>query len=166
MNQGWVQARFGQLEQGIARIREGIAMQQNLANFPSTADGPGKLADALGMTDGLQEGLSLIDEALTQNREWRASLPWLMRIKGDLLLKQQALSEAESCFLDSITVARAQANKLDELVATTHVARLFKSQGRLDEARVTLAGVYGWFTEGFDTAVLKDAKALLDELSD
>ena len=74
------------------------------------------------------------------------------------------LAEAERCFRRAIEIARRQSAKSWELRATTNLARLLAKQGRRDEARAMLADIYNWFTEGFDTADLKDAKALLDEL--
>ena len=72
--------------------------------------------------------------------------------------------EAEQSFRTAIRIAQSQSAKSFELRATTSLARLLEKQGRRDEARTMLAEIYGWFTEGFDTADLKDAKALLDEL--
>jgi predicted ATPase len=90
----------------------------------------------------------------------------LYRIRGDLLLMQDAanLTEAEHCFRTAIEVARRQGGKPLQLRATVSLARLLARQGKRDEARAMLAEIYGWFTEGFDTADLKDAKALLEEL--
>ncbi len=91
----------------------------------------------------------------------------LYRLKGDLLLQQSADSaaEAESCFYQSLSVARSQHAKSLELRATTSLARLWQSQAKRQDATDLLAPVYEWFTEGFDTADLKDAKALLEELA-
>ena len=72
--------------------------------------------------------------------------------------------EAEACFLKAIEIARRQQAKSLELRATMSLARLWRHQGKGEEARKMLAEIYGWFTEGFDTADLKDAKAMLDEL--
>jgi predicted ATPase len=74
-------------------------------------------------------------------------------------------AQAESCFQHAIEVARKQSAKSWELRATMSLARLLRHTGRRDEARALLAEIYNWFTEGFDTADLKEAKALLDELS-
>ena len=89
------------------------------------------------------------------------------RLKGELLLRQDDsnAAEAQSCFQRAIEIARKQSAKSLELRATMSLARLLAKQGRRDEARTMLAEIYGWFTEGFDTADLKDAKALLDELA-
>jgi predicted ATPase len=92
----------------------------------------------------------------------------LYRLKGQLLLQQSPdnATEAESCFQQAISVAQHQSAKSWELRASTSFAKLWQSQGKRQEAYDLLAPVYGWFTEGFDTADLIDAKALLDELSE
>jgi predicted ATPase len=91
----------------------------------------------------------------------------LPRLRGELLLMQDSSNvvEADSCFRTAIEVARRQSAKSWELRATMSLARLLAKQGRRDEARTILSEIYGWFAEGFDTADLKDAKALLDQLS-
>ena len=93
--------------------------------------------------------------------------PDLYRLKGELLLMQNDsnVEEAENSFRRAIEIARRQQAKSWELRATMSLARLLNTQGRRDEARAMLAEIYGWFTEGYDTADLKDAKALLDELN-
>jgi predicted ATPase len=91
----------------------------------------------------------------------------LHRLKGELLLQQSPdnAAEAETCFHKAIEVAQSQHAKSWELRAATSLARLWQQQDKRQDAYDLLAPVYGWFTEGFDTADLKDAKALLDELS-
>jgi len=86
------------------------------------------------------------------------------RLKGELLLRQDhsKTTEAQSCFQRAIEIARNQSAKSLELRATMSLARLFAKEGRVDEARTMLAEIYGWFTEGFDTADLKEAKVSLD----
>jgi predicted ATPase len=88
------------------------------------------------------------------------------RLKGELLLKQDEsnAAEAQGCFQHAIEIARKQSAKSWELRATMSLARLLASQGRRDDARTMLADIYNWFTEGFDTADLMDARTLLDEL--
>jgi predicted ATPase len=90
-----------------------------------------------------------------------------LRLKGEILLicDKPNVAKAEQCFRAALDVARTQEAKWWELRATMSLARLLATQGRRDEARTMLADIYGWFTEGFDTADLKDAKSLLDELS-
>jgi predicted ATPase len=89
------------------------------------------------------------------------------RLKGELLVRQDGsnATEAQSCFERAIEISRKQSAKSLELRATMSLGRLLAKQGRGDEARTMLADIYGWFTEGFDTADLIDAKALLDNLS-
>jgi len=112
------------------------------------------------------EGLTTIAEALVlvhKTGECRDEAE-LYRVKGALLLQQSSdhQTEAETCFQQAISIARSQQAKSWELRAATSLARLWQQQGKRDEARQVLAAVYDWFTEGFDTADLKDAKALLD----
>jgi predicted ATPase len=91
----------------------------------------------------------------------------LHRLRGELKLgeKHSNVQTAQHCYREAVEVAQGQGAKSWELRATTSLARLLAKQGRRDEARAMLAEIYGWFTEGFDTADLKEAKALLDELS-
>ena len=91
----------------------------------------------------------------------------MRRMRGELQLKAGRCSEreAEDLFRDAIRIARGEEAKSYELLATTSLARLLVKQGNRDEARAMLADIYNWFTEGFDTADLKDAKALLDDLN-
>jgi predicted ATPase len=91
----------------------------------------------------------------------------MLRLKGEILLMggQPNVPKAEQCFRAALDVARTQEAKWWELRASVSLARLLCDTGRRDEARTMLAGIYNWFTEGFDTADLKDAKTLLDELA-
>jgi len=113
-----------------------------------------------------EQGLTVLAEAMTLaettgDRWYEAEL---YRLKGELLLQQNSDNhiEAEACFHRAINVARLQQAKSLELRAATSLARLWQQQGKRQEAYDLLAPVYGWFTEGFDTADLKDAKVLLD----
>jgi predicted ATPase len=117
----------------------------------------------------LAEGLHILDEALglvekTGGRLYEAEL---YRHRGELLLKQSVSDEqqAETCFRQALDVARRQQAKSWELRAAMSLSRLWQQQGKRDEARELIAPIYGWFTEGFDTADLQEAKALLDEWS-
>jgi predicted ATPase len=105
--------------------------------------------------------------AAADGQEFRCYEPEIRRLKGELLLKQDdsKVAEAQSCFERAVEIARKQSAKSWELRATMSLARLLAKQGRRDEAIAMLAEIYGWFTEGFDTADLKDAKALLQELT-
>jgi predicted ATPase len=117
----------------------------------------------------LDDGLDALTEALAaaEKRDIRHYEAETYRLKGELLLKQDNSDapEAQSCFERAIDIARKQSAKSWELRATMSLARLLASQSRLDEARMMLTDIYNWFTEGFDTADLRDAKALLDGLS-
>ena len=95
----------------------------------------------------------------------RQFAPELRRIAGVALAAQGKLVEAESSLQRAIEIARTQGARMWELRATATLARLLDQQGRRGQARAMLAGIYGWFTEGFDIADLKDARALLDELA-
>jgi predicted ATPase len=94
--------------------------------------------------------------------------PYMHHLKGRLLLAQNPSdgAKAEQCFRTAIEIARRQSARVPELRATKSLARLLAKQGKRDEARTMLAEIYGWFTEGFDTADLKEAKALLDQLNE
>ena len=155
-------------EEGIAQIREGMAALRAtgfelvrprfLCSLAEACMEAGRLDDAL---DALTEALAAADQ-----REERQAEAEIYRLKGELLLKQgdSSTAEAQSCFERAIEIARSQSAKSWELRATVSLARLFVRQEKRDEARMILAEIYGWFTEGLDTADLKDAKALLDEL--
>src|SRR5262249_48020725 len=108
------------------------------------------------------EALTLVDKT---GERWCESE--LYRLKGELLLQQNAVNqaEAEDCFHHALDIARSQQAKSLELRAATSLARLWHSQGKRDEARQVLGNVYGWFTEGFDTLDLQEAKTLLDALA-
>jgi predicted ATPase len=128
------------------------------------------LAAAYGAVAQPEKGLEVLAEALSvvNNKGERYYEAEIHRLTGELLLAgcadQQAASEAS--FHQALIVARAQQAKSWELRAAISLSRLWQQQGKRAEAHALLAPVYGWFTEGFDTADLKDAKALLDELED
>jgi len=115
------------------------------------------------------EGLAMLNEALAHIERTGETVDQaeMLRLKGELLLMRDgaAAAEAEGCFRAALAVARTQEARWWELRAKMSLARLLAKQGRRDEARVMLAEIYGWFTEGFDTADLKDAKVLLEELT-
>jgi predicted ATPase len=160
-------AMLGQVQEGMAQMREGMAFVQSAGArcyLPGTLC---SLAEAQAKAGHPEEGLTTLAEALalveqTDERHWEAEL---YRLRAELLLMQGDEDEAEASFQEAIEVARRQQAKSWELRATTSLARLWQKQGRVDEARQMLAEIYGWFTEGFDTPDLKEAKALLEELS-
>jgi predicted ATPase len=118
----------------------------------------GRLDDALSAAN---EAVAAVDKQ--EERHYEADVH---RVKGEVLLRQDYsnIGQAEKCFRRAIEIARQQSGKSLELRATTSLARLLASQGRREEARTKLAEVYSWFTEGFDTADLKEAKQLLEQL--
>jgi predicted ATPase len=127
------------------------------------------LAEVYGIQGESEEGLTVLTEALTHvdttGERWYESE--IYRLKGELLLQQNSdnQAEAESCFHHAISIAQSQQAKSWELRAATSLARLWCQQGKRQEAHDLLAQVYNWFTEGFDTADLQEAKALLDALA-
>ncbi len=128
------------------------------------------LAETFGKVGQTEEGLTVLTEALAvvrKNAE-RFYEVELHRLKGELLLalSDENQYEAESCFRQAIDVARWQSAKSWELRAVMSLSRLWQKQGKREEARQMLSEIYGWFTEGFDTRDLKEAKALLKELSE
>ena len=165
----WTEVMANDFDAGITRMR------RNLAEFK--ADGAGvrvaqylaMTAAALGKSGKPREALREIEEsmAVIERSGERFYEAEVHRLKGELLLVQDASNEAqaEQCFRAAIEISRKQHAKSWELRATTSLAQLLVKQGKRDEARTQLAEIYNWFTEGFDTADLKDAKALLDELS-
>ena len=127
-----------------------------------------KLAEAYGGIGQAEEGLRLLAEALAtmDNTGERCDEAELYRIKGELLLRQAVpdAPQAEACFQQALAVAHHQQAKSWELRAAMSLSRLWQQQGKRGEAQQLLAEIYGWFSEGFDTADLQEAKALLDEL--
>jgi predicted ATPase/class 3 adenylate cyclase len=159
----------GRNEEGIAQIQEGLVTLRRTGAENGRPQYLTLLAEACMKTGRLDDGLNALTEALAaaeenENRHYEAETH---RIKGELLLRHgdANASEAQNCFQRAIDIARKQSAKSWELRATTSLVRLLASQGNRDEARAMLAEIYDWFTEGFDTADLKDAKTLLDELS-
>jgi predicted ATPase len=165
---GWALATQGAGEKGIAQIRQGLADFQGTEAGGSVPYYLSLLAEAYTCTGQVAEGLCVLVEAmaLVNRTEERNTEAELHRLKGQLLLQLSSdnQAEAESCFHHALSIARHQQAKSWELRAATSLARLWQSQGKHQDAYDLLAPVYNWFTEGFDTADLQDAKALLDEL--
>jgi predicted ATPase/DNA-binding winged helix-turn-helix (wHTH) protein len=128
----------------------------------------GDIAEALGRAGQIADGLAVAEQAIERckqtNERWLFAE--LLRVKGELMLrKESATTNAEDSFREALDWARRQGALSWELRAAMSLARLWRSQGKVQQARELLAPVYGWFTEGFDTRDLKEAKALLDELA-
>jgi len=155
--------------EAIAEIRKGIDASLAIGSNLTVPYWLTLLADAYGQNGQAEEALVAITEAfdLVTQTEERFSEAELHRVKGQLLLEGDAKNEveAESCFHRAIEIARSQNAKSWELRAATRLARLWCSQRKLDAARDLLTPVYDWFTEGFETADLIEARKLLDELA-
>jgi TOMM system kinase/cyclase fusion protein len=166
---GWALAEQGQSAEGIAQMCQGIAALRATGAELQRPYCLALLAEAYGQAGQADEGLRVLAEALTAvhttgERQHEAEL---YRLKGELLLKQDVPDEqeAESCFCRAVDVARQQQAKSFELRAAMSLSRLWQPQGKSAEARQLLEPIYGWFTEGFDTADLQDAKTLLEALA-
>jgi predicted ATPase len=188
--QGWVLAEQGQGKESVSQLREGLAAYEATGSGLWRPYFLALLAEVLGKVEQAEEGLRVLNEALmiVERTEERFHEAELHRLKGELTLgaggwrletsspstqspslKPQAsggvVREAEECFLKAIEIAQKQHAKSLELRTATSLARLWQQQGKTSEAHELLAPVYNWFTEGFDTKDLQEAKALLDELS-
>jgi predicted ATPase len=166
---GWALARQGQGEAGLAQVRQGIAAWRTTGAAAHVPYFCTLLADVCDHLGHPEDGLQALAEAHTlveqhEERWWEAEV---CRLRGVLLLRQPRtpLAEAEACFQQALDIARRQQAKSLELRAAMSLCRLWQQQGRRPEADDLLAPIYGWFTEGFDTADLQEAKALLAELS-
>jgi class 3 adenylate cyclase/predicted ATPase len=164
---GWVKAKNGDVVEGISLIRGGSAAYRANGAELLMPHHTALLARAFDVGGQIEEALTALDDALQISG--RTGECWLdaelYRHKGRLLLRQGHTEAAEELYRKALSIAREQEAKLWELRAAGSLARLRRDQGRSTEARDLLAPVYGWFTEGFDTPDLKEAKALLDELA-
>ncbi len=163
---GWAQSSAGHTEGAISHIDQGLAEARGLGIGMNVTHFLGLLAEASGIAGRTAEGLSAVVEALTlvdatEERYYEAELH---RLRGELLLNQGSEAEAESSFHKAVEVARGQGAKSWELLATVSLCRLRQEQGERKEARQQLGEIYGWFTEGFDTPDLVEARRLLEEL--
>ncbi len=173
-------ARQDLVEEGITQMHQGLAAHRAMGADIGSTYWLALLAEAYGKKGQSGDGLKIIAEALVGVRKgsehlWEAEL---YRIKGELQLIQTgervqqrsratgtAEEEAKKCFCQAIEIARLQGAKLWELRAAVSLSRLWQKQGKKKQARQLLTEIYGWFTEGFDTKDLQEAKALLEELA-
>jgi predicted ATPase len=165
---GWSRAEQGAVEEGLADLYQGLAALRTTGVVLTLSELLAMLAETYGKGGRADEGLGVLAEALTVvdksgERFWEAEL---YRLKGELLLvlSPDNKAEAETCFRQALATTRHQQAKSLELRVAMSLSRLWQHQGKRDEARQLLEEVYGWFTEGFDTADLQEAKALLEEL--
>jgi predicted ATPase len=173
IQRGWALAAQGQEEEGIAHMRQGLAVHRSTGAELGRPYMRALLTEAYAKVGQTGKGLNIVTEALeavnkTEEREYEAEL---YRLKGELSLKSQVQgrqskieAEAETYFHKAVNIARSQQAKSFELRTATSLARLWQQQGKRDEAQALLAPIYGWFTEGFDTTDLQEAKALLEDL--
>ena len=167
---GWALAMEGEAEDGSRQLRDSLEDWRSMGNEAFVVPlFRGLLAEALAFGGQVGEALAAVRDALTvthdtEQRFWEAELH---RVQGELLLAASPddPANAEACFHQALGVARQQHARFWELRAATSLARLWQGQGRTDDARGLLMPVYDWFTEGFDTPDLRDAKAVLDELT-
>jgi predicted ATPase len=145
-------------------IREGIAGLLECGIRTGMPHYATSLAEAQQREGAIVDALATVEQALQANPDELAHRPETLRLRGGLRLKQGQTELAEAGFREAIALARSMGAKAWELRATTSLAEMLAKQGRRDEARAMLAEIYGWFTEGFDTADLKEAKALLEQL--
>jgi predicted ATPase len=165
---GWALAGLEQVEEGISQAREGVAITRATGAELVVPLSLAMLAEAYKGAGQTKEGLATLTEALatahrTGERWYEAEIH---RLKGELLWMQGAdAGEVEACFQCAIEVARQQQAKSWELRAVMSLCRLWQEQGKRKEARKRLANVYDWFSEGFDTPDLQEARSLLEALS-
>jgi predicted ATPase len=165
---GWALAMQGQRAEGLTQLRQGLDAYRATGAAYQRPHFLGMLAEVHQSLRQPEAGLTALSEALalvetTGERYYAAELH---RLKGELLLQHAAPegSHAETCFQQALDLARRQQAKALELRAAMSLSRLWQQQGKRDEARALLAPIYGWFTEGFDTADLQEARALLEAL--
>jgi adenylate cyclase len=166
---GWALVHQGQGTAGIEQIHQSLTTWEATGAKGMRPYFLALLAEAQGILGEPETGLMALAEALTfvdkTGERWYEAE--LYRLKGALLLQLSSdkQAEAEACFHHAIAIAQNQQAKSWELRAATSLAKLWQRQGKCQDAYDLLAPVYGWFTEGFDTADLQDAKALLNELA-
>ena len=164
---GWCLAASGQPAQGVSLLAAGLEHQRAIGSTLYITDGLTMLADAYRIGGAPELGLAQIAEAerLAEATQVKWGLAETLRLRGDLLAQTGDHMAAEASYRDGIALAQRQDGKLFELRAATSLARLWRDQGKRVEAHGLLSPVYGWFTEGFDTPVLQEAKALVEELA-
>jgi predicted ATPase len=172
--QGWALVQVGQEETGLAQIQQGLSAWRRQGLGASLARYSAVLAEVYRDMGRAAPGLALVTEAqaLIKQHEERVSASDLWRLQGELLLVRDGQSpaatdakrrqgEAERCFQQALDLARRQQAKMLELRAAVSLSRLWQQQAKRQEAAQLLGGVYGWFTEGFASVDLEEAKTLL-----
>jgi predicted ATPase len=167
IHRGWCLSMVGRIAEGISQLTHGLDAYRSTDQLHMQPYFLALLAEAHGRVGQPAEGLKHLSEAVaiaevTQERDFEAEV---RRVRGELLVAVGDRAAAEESYVTALAVAQRQSAKLWELRAATSLARLWRDQGKRTEARDLLAPIYGWFTEGFDTPDLKEAKALLGELA-
>jgi predicted ATPase len=156
----------GQVAEGITQIGQGLAAWQALDTSQVRAGFLAQLAEVYGKAGRFADGVAALDEGLERIKATagRLSEAEFYRLKGALLWHAGQPEDAEACFHHALTIAQRQQARAWELRAALGLSRCWQRQGKHTAAHALLAPIYGWFTEGFDTADLREAKALLEEL--
>jgi class 3 adenylate cyclase/tetratricopeptide (TPR) repeat protein len=162
---GWARAQLGRTGEGISLIRQALAGLAEREARVGNTDVLIRLAEAQALDGATREALDTMELALEANPEEAVFRPNTLRCRGALRVKVGQNELAETDFLDAIALAQRMSAKAWELRAAMNLARLWRDQGRRQQARDLLAPVYSWFTQGFDVLDLKDSKALLDQLA-
>jgi predicted ATPase len=166
IHHGWALAEQGQGDEGIAQISRGLTAYRAIGAQGGLPYHLAQLAEGYSKVHQIEEGLRVLAEALaavekTEEHFYEAEL---YRLKGEFLLAATNEAAAEACFHQALDIARRQQAKSLELRAALSLSRLWRHQGKPAEAYEVLAPIYGWFTEGFGTVDLWEAKMLLEEL--
>ena len=163
---GWLLIEQGQEDEGMARIRQGLDGMQATGSQIYVPMELAIMGEAHGRAGQPEKGLTTLAEALAVAHSTGGRLyePEIHRLKGELLLTQGDDAGAKESFCQAVEVARVQNARSWELRATVSLCRLLANEGQREQARDMLSEVYGWFTEGFDTRDLQEAKALLEAL--
>jgi tetratricopeptide (TPR) repeat protein len=162
---GQARVQLGRTAEGVELIRDGIAGCLETGTRLGISQFMTYLAVAQEREGASVDALAAIEQALQANPDELFFRPEALRLRGELRLKRGQTEQAHAEFREAIALARSMGAKSWELRATMSLARLLRDTGRRDEARCILAEIYNWFTEGFDTVDLKEAKALLDDLA-
>ena len=170
-SRAWILVETGDVNSGITQLRQGLGAYRATGSEMFASYYLTLLARAYMSAGQADAALAALDEALaiverTEGRLWEAEI---YRLRGELLLSRdgsagEAEAEAEACYLKGLAIARLRQARSLELRAAMSLCRLWQRQGKIADARQLLADIYGWFTEGFETADLREARALLEAL--